>query len=42
MFVSYRYHLAESDPHSPFRQKFDETEVWAGKFKLLAFLSNRI
>ncbi|CAF3091039.1 unnamed protein product [Rotaria sp. Silwood2] len=27
----YRYHLAEPDPHSPFRQKFDETEVWAGK-----------
>ena len=26
-----RYHLAEPDPHSPFRQKFDETEVWAGK-----------
>ena len=29
----YRYHLAEPDPHSPFRQKFDETEVWAGKSK---------
>ncbi len=42
MFVSYRYHLAEPDPHSPFRQKFDETEVWAGKFTLLPFLSNRI
>jgi hypothetical protein len=32
-----RYHLAEPDPHSPFRQKFDETEVWAGKFTLLLF-----
>lgn len=28
---SFSYHLAEPDPHSPFRQKFDETEVWAGQ-----------
>ena len=27
----YRYHLAEPDPHSPLRQKFEETEIWAGK-----------
>ncbi len=27
----YRYHLAEPDPHSPMRQKFEETEYWAGK-----------
>ena len=26
-----RYHLAEPDPHSPLRQKFEETEIWAGK-----------
>ena len=28
---SYRYHLVEPDPHSPMRQKFEETELWAGK-----------
>ena len=28
---SYRYHLVEPDPHSPMRQKFEETEFWAGK-----------
>ena len=27
----YRYHLVEPDPHSPMRQKFEETELWAGK-----------
>lgn len=27
----YRYHLVEPDPHSPIRQKFEETEFWAGK-----------
>jgi Set1/Ash2 histone methyltransferase complex subunit ASH2 len=27
----YRYHLVEPDPHSPLRQKFEETEYWAGK-----------
>ncbi len=27
----YRYHLVEPDPHSPLRQKFEETEFWAGK-----------
>lgn len=28
---NYRYHLVEPDPHSPMRQKFEETEFWAGK-----------
>ncbi|CAF0719420.1 unnamed protein product [Brachionus calyciflorus] len=28
---SYRYHLVEPDPNSPLRQKFEETELWAGK-----------
>ncbi len=28
---SYRYYLVEPDPHSPMRQKFEETELWAGK-----------
>jgi Set1/Ash2 histone methyltransferase complex subunit ASH2 len=28
---SYRYYLVEPDPHSPHRQKFEETELWAGK-----------
>lgn len=32
---AFRYHLAEPDPHSPFRQKFDETEVWAGKSSVI-------
>lgn len=27
----YRYHLVEPDPHSPMKQKFEETELWAGK-----------
>jgi len=27
----YRYHLVEPDPHSPLRQQFEETELWAGK-----------
>ena len=27
----YRYHLVEPDPHCPIRQKFEETELWAGK-----------
>lgn len=27
----YRYHLVEPDPHSPMKQKFEETEMWAGK-----------
>ena len=27
----YRYHLVEPDPNSPIRQKFEETELWAGK-----------
>ena len=27
----YRYHLAEPDIHAPMRQKFEETEYWAGK-----------
>ena len=27
----YRYHLAESDPHAPNRQAFDESLEWAGK-----------
>jgi Set1/Ash2 histone methyltransferase complex subunit ASH2 len=29
--MSIRYHLVEPDPHSPMRQKFEETELWAGK-----------
>lgn len=36
----YRYHLAEPDPHSPFRQKFDETEVWAGKCHCFFFFNH--
>jgi Set1/Ash2 histone methyltransferase complex subunit ASH2 len=42
----YRYHLVEPDPHSPMRQKFEETELWAGKplpghlYRL--FLENKI
>lgn len=28
---NYRYHLVEPDPHSPMKQKFEETEFWAGK-----------
>ncbi len=28
---NHRYHLAEPDPHSPMRQQFEETELWAGK-----------
>lgn len=41
-----RYHLVEPDPHSPMRQKFEETELWAGKplpghlYRL--FLENRV
>lgn len=27
----YRYYLVEPDPNSPLRQKFEETEIWAGK-----------
>nr|QDF21435.1 set1 Ash2 histone methyltransferase complex subunit ASH2 [Brachionus koreanus] len=27
----YRYYLVEPDPNSPLRQKFEETELWAGK-----------
>jgi Set1/Ash2 histone methyltransferase complex subunit ASH2 len=27
----YRYHLVEPDPHDPLRQKFEQTELWAGK-----------
>jgi Set1/Ash2 histone methyltransferase complex subunit ASH2 len=27
----YRYYLAESDPHAPNRQAFDESIEWAGK-----------
>jgi hypothetical protein len=27
----HRYHLVEPDPHDPLRQKFEETELWAGK-----------
>ena len=42
----YRYYLVEPDPHSPLRQKFEETEFWAGKplpghlYRL--FLENRV
>lgn len=28
----YRYILAEPDPHAPFRQEYDESPDWAGKF----------
>ena len=28
---NFRYILAEPDPHSPFRQEFDESQDWAGK-----------
>ncbi len=46
LYNRYRYHLVEPDPHSPMRQKFEETELWAGKplpgHLYRIFLENRV